>query len=125
MLYKTIIDWLISRTTAVLFDPRPDFFHLACRFGQQIRPRVKPNCCCPGIQAYDSLLHKLRTIALSYSRALGVAIGSPVTQDPGFCFLVRNPPFLYDKQGVLRSLSNLGFYHCRKSSIDRIWFTSR
>ena len=42
---------LASRTSAVLFDPRTDLLPSACGFGQQIRPRVKQNRCCPRTQS--------------------------------------------------------------------------
>ena len=37
---KTVIDWLFGRQQFA-----------ACSFGQQIRPRVKQNCCCPRTQS--------------------------------------------------------------------------
>ena len=44
---KKISYRLAFRTTAVLFDPLTDLLPSACGFGQQIRFRVKQNCCCP------------------------------------------------------------------------------
>ena len=40
---------LVSLGKSVLFDPRTDLLPPVCGLGQQIRPRVKENCCCPQI----------------------------------------------------------------------------
>ena len=49
--------WLGSRTTAVLCDPRTDLLPAAAGWGQQIRSRVKQNCCCPRSQSITVLLY--------------------------------------------------------------------
>ena len=49
--------WLGSRTTAVLFHPRTDLLPEAAGWGQQIRSRVKQNCCCPRSQSITVLFN--------------------------------------------------------------------
>ena len=49
--------WLGSRTTAVLFDPQTDLLPEAASGRQQIRSRVKPNCCGSRSQSITVLLY--------------------------------------------------------------------
>ena len=46
-------NWLGSRTTVILFDPRTDLLPEAAGRGQQISSRVKQNCCCPRSQSIN------------------------------------------------------------------------
>ena len=49
--------WLSSRTTAIMFDPRTYLLPEAAGWGQQIRSRVKQNCCFPRNQSITVLLY--------------------------------------------------------------------
>ena len=59
--------WLGSWTTAVLFDARTDLLPSARGFGQQIRFRVKQNCCCPRSQSITVLLYTIIFFKFFYS----------------------------------------------------------
>ena len=48
---KKLYSFQLLRKPAILFDPRSDLLPSVCGFGQQIRSRVKQNCCGPRNQS--------------------------------------------------------------------------
>ena len=50
-----------------MFDPRTDLLPEAAGWGQQIRSRVKQNCCCPRSQSITVLLYTFIFSKFSYS----------------------------------------------------------
>ena len=61
-----------------LFDSRPDLLSEAGGWRQQIRSRVKQNCCCPRNHSITDLLYTFIFSKLSYFDAMIIWFGEPM-----------------------------------------------